>query len=47
MYKIIKTKAGYRVKYYGNNGEILAVSEVLKTKANAKKNIAAMAKIFA
>lgn len=48
MIKIIKTKAGkFRVKYYGSNGETLAVSEVLETNTNAKKNIAAMKKIFA
>lgn len=46
--RIIKTKAGkFRVKYYGTNGEILAVSEILETKVNANKNIAAMKKIFA
>lgn len=33
---------GFRVRYYGSNGEILAVSEVLNTRANANKNIKAI-----
>lgn len=37
----------FRVRYYAANGEMLAVSEVLNTKANANKNIKAMANIFA
>lgn len=46
-YEIVKTRAGkWRVKYYAKNGEQLAVSEVLESKKNAEKNIAAMAKIF-
>lgn len=41
--QIIKTKAGkFRVKYYGKNDEQLAVSEVLNTRANCRKNIKAM-----
>lgn len=45
--EIVKTKSGkFRVKYYAANGEMLACSEELKTKASAKKNIAAMRKLF-
>jgi uncharacterized protein YegP (UPF0339 family) len=34
------------VRYKGNNGEILASSETVKSKASAKKNILAMAGLF-
>lgn len=45
--QIIKTKAGkFRVKYYGKNGEQLAVSEVLNTRNNCRKNIKAMDDLF-
>ncbi len=43
---IKKSRAGYRVRYIGNNNEPLAVSEVLATKANAVKNAKAMGKLF-
>lgn len=42
---IVKVRTGYRVKYYGVNGELLNMSEVLKTKVNAWKNIKAMVKL--
>ena len=44
--EIKKVKTGYRVRYFANNGEILAVSEVLKTLTNARKNIIAMVKLL-
>lgn len=43
---IVKVKTGYRVKYYAANGELLAMSEVLETKANANKNIRAIMKLI-
>lgn len=46
MITIKKTKAGYHVVITGNNNEVLCTSEVLKTKAAARKNILAMAKCF-
>lgn len=45
--KIVRTRnKKFRVKYYAKNGEMLSFSEVLETKANAKKNIAAMEKLM-
>ncbi len=45
---IVKTRTGkFRVKYYAANGEMLAHSEELKTKASAKKNILSMRKLMA
>lgn len=38
-------KKRFRVKYYGKNGEVLAVSEVLNTRKNCDKNIQAMRKL--
>lgn len=35
----------FRVKYYGNNGEMLATSEVLNTRNNCKKNVLAFIKL--
>lgn len=46
MIKIKKSKSGYRCQYLSKNGEILAVSEVLNSKANAWKNIRAICKMF-
>lgn len=46
MIHILKSKSGYRVRYSGKNGEPLAVSEVLESKANAWKNVRAMMKVF-
>lgn len=46
MIKIKKSKAGWRCQYLGKNSEILAVSEVLSSKANAWKNIRAICKMF-
>ncbi len=46
MIKIKKSKSGFRVQYLGRNSEILAVSEVLSSKANAWKNVKAMMKLF-
>jgi uncharacterized protein YegP (UPF0339 family) len=46
MIHILKSKSGYRVRYSGKNGEPLAVSEVLESKANAWKNVRAMMKLF-
>ena len=44
--QIVKTKnKKLRVKYFAANGEQLAVSEVLDTRNNAKKNIIAMVKL--
>jgi len=43
---IKKAKGGYRVYVTGSNNEILSTSEVLKTKANAFKNIGAQQKAF-
>ena len=46
--RIVKTKTGkFRVKYYGRNGEQLAVSEILNSKQSCEKNIQAMRGIFA
>lgn len=42
LIQITQSKAGFRVKYYAANGEMLAVSEVLESMANARKNIKAM-----
>lgn len=42
MIHILKSKSGWRVRYSAKNGEILAVSEVLTSKANAWKNVRAM-----
>jgi hypothetical protein len=39
--QITKVKTGFRVKYYGKNGEMISNSEVLKTRANCNKNIVA------
>jgi uncharacterized protein YegP (UPF0339 family) len=39
-------KGEFWVRYVGKNGKILANSETLKTKASARKNIYAMAKLF-
>ncbi len=36
----------YRVRYIANNVEIISVSEVLETRENAGKNIAAMIKLL-
>jgi uncharacterized protein YegP (UPF0339 family) len=46
MIHILKSRSGYRVRYSGKNGEPLAVSEVLTSKANAWKNVRAMMKLF-
>jgi uncharacterized protein YegP (UPF0339 family) len=46
MIQILKSKSGYRVRYSGKNGEPLAVSEVLTSKANAWKNVKSMMKLF-
>ena len=46
MISILKSKSGYRVRYSAKNGEPLAVSEVLTSKANAWKNVRAMMKLF-
>lgn len=46
MIHILKSKSGYRVRYTGKNGEILAVSEVLTSKQNAWKNVRATMKLF-
>lgn len=43
---IKKTPKGFRVRYYANNGELLAVSEIVNSLANAKKNIKAMRKLL-
>lgn len=43
---IKKSKSGFRVRYVGNNNEILATSEVLTSKANAIKNAKAMGRLF-
>lgn len=39
---VAAAKKRFRVKYYGKNGEVLAVSEVLNTRKNCDKNIQAM-----
>jgi len=44
--KIVKTKKGFRVKYYSPNGEMLSHSEIIETKVNARKNIKAMKKLM-
>ena len=47
--EIVKTKskkAPFRVRYIGKNGEVLAVSECLNTRHNAKKNILALMNLF-
>ena len=45
---ITKTRSGkFRVKYYAANGEMLACSEELKTKASAQKNVRSMRKLMA
>lgn len=46
MIHILKSRSGYRVRYIGRNNEILSVSEVLKTKQSAWKNVRAMMKVF-
>lgn len=47
MIKILSSKSGgYFVRYVANNGQIIASSEILNTKASALKNARAMAKIF-
>ncbi len=47
MIKIHKAKNGqFYVTYHAKNNEILAQSELLKTKISAKKNIKAMAGVF-
>lgn len=43
--KIKGNPTGFRVYYYGANGEVLATSEVLTSMQNGKKNIAAMIKL--
>lgn len=40
-------KIGFRVYYYAGNSEVLAVSEVLTSLVNARKNIRAMIKLGA
>lgn len=42
---VAAAKKRFRVKYFGKNGEVLAVSEVLNTRKNAHKNIKAMGEL--
>ena len=44
--EIKKVKTGFRVRYFANNGEMLATSEVLTSAAKGKKNIKAMVKLL-
>jgi len=47
MIKIHKSKkSGFYVTYSAKNGEIVCHSEIVKSKASAKKNIKAMVKII-
>lgn len=46
--EIVKNKrtGKFRVRYIGNNNEVLAVSETMDTRHNCRKNISAMIKLW-
>lgn len=46
MIKIQKSRFGFWVQYIAKNGEILANSEMFKSKQSAMKNIKAVAGVF-